>query len=93
MAGLRGQLAAALFKISRQGQRPFLPLRGQYFRKLDLKHGIRREQCAGQRRGRAYIRFMVADRPGALAEITAAVVGVVIIAVLVPLYDLTGAIN
>ena len=27
---------------------------------------------AGQRRGRAYIRFMVADRPGALAEITAA---------------------
>ncbi len=27
---------------------------------------------ASQRRGRAYIRFMVADRPGALAEITAA---------------------
>ena len=27
---------------------------------------------AGQRQGRAYIRFMVADRPGALAEITAA---------------------
>jgi homoserine dehydrogenase len=27
---------------------------------------------SGERRGRAYLRFMVADRPGVLAEITAA---------------------
>ena len=31
-----------------------------------------RRADAGHRRGRAYIRFTVADRPGVLAEITAA---------------------